>query len=72
MSGTTIFYVKASIAIILACCSDQPVNICPLDPLKLCFVQILFVHYTVFYLYVALHELRTGSRLLLLSTLDKP
>src|SRR5215469_3164351 len=33
------------------CCSDQPVNLCPLDPLKLCLVQSLLSFIIQFFIY---------------------
>src|SRR5262249_33418167 len=46
LSSLTNVHLCKSLSMVLSscmfCCSDQPVNLCLLDPLKLCFVQTLF------------------------------
>jgi|SRR5215469_13123616 len=52
------------------CCSDQPVNLSPLDPLKLCFVETLFSFIIQFFIYKHIPDYRK-HRVLLLEYLMK-
>jgi hypothetical protein len=54
-------YVKVSLWLLSSrtfCCSDQPVNLCPLDPLKLCFVQTMLSFIIQFFIYKHIPDYR--------------